>query len=195
VKATLAGREQLVVQSRAALFGVDPETGKELWTRPVKSFRGMNILTPVIDGDAVVTSTYGGNTQSFTVASDAGKLKTEDGWALKYEGYMTTPVVVGEHAYWLGKDRKAVCVHLKTGKEAWRSDKEFSEYWSLVANGDKLLALDSKGKLLLVKADPKGFEVLGESAVGAGDTWAHLAVCGDVLFVRDLTGLRAYRWK
>lgn len=195
VKATLAGTEQLVVQTRAALYGVDPESGKELWTREVKSFRGMNILTPVIDGDTVLTSTYGGNTQAFTVASAAGKLKVEDGWSLKYEGYMTTPVVVGEHAYFLGKDRKAVCVNLKSGKEAWRSEKEFSEYWSLAANGDKLLALDSKGKLLLVKADPKGFEVLGEAAAGGGDSWAHLAVCGDEVYVRGLKGLTAYRWK
>jgi outer membrane protein assembly factor BamB len=195
VKATLAGKEQVVVQTRTALFGVDPETGKELWTRAVKSFRGMNILTPVIDGDSVITSTYGGNTQAFTVASNAGTLKTEDGWSLKYEGHMTSPVVVGEHAYLLGKDRRAICVNLKTGKEAWRSEQEYSDYWSLVANGDKLLALDSKGKLLLVKADPKEFEVLGEAAVGAGDTWAHLAVCGDELYVRHLKGLVAYRWK
>ena len=39
-------------------------------------------------------------------------------------------------------------------------------------------ALDSKGKLLLFKADPSDFEVLGEAAVGGGDAWAHLAVCG-----------------
>lgn len=195
VMAKLAGQEQLVVQNRSTLYGVDPATGTELWKRPVKSFRGMNILTPVIDGDSVFTSTYGGNTQSFTVASDGGKLTTADGWALKYEGYMTSPVVVGEHAYLLGKDRHAVCVNLKTGKQAWRSDKEFSEYWSLVANGDRLLALDSRGKLLLVKADPKEFEVLGEASVGAGDTWAHLAVCGDEVFVRDLKGLCVYRWK
>lgn len=195
VKGKLAGQEQLVVQNRSTLYGVDPVTGTELWKRPVKSFRGMNILTPVIDGDSVFTSTYGGNTQSFSVASAGGGLKTEDGWALKYEGYMTSPVVVGEHAYLLGKDRHAVCVNLKTGKQAWRSDKEFSEYWSLVANGDRLLALDSRGKLLLVKADPKEFEVLGEATVGAGDTWAHLAVCGDEVYVRDLKKLVAYRWK
>ncbi|MCK3209741.1 hypothetical protein MZH02_25030, partial [Escherichia coli] len=80
-------------------------------------------------------------------------------------------------------------MNLKSGKEAWRSEKEFSEYWSLAANGDKLLALDSKGKLLLVKADPKGFEVLGEAAAGGGDSWAHLAVCGDEVYVRGLKGL------
>jgi outer membrane protein assembly factor BamB len=194
VFATLAGTPQLVVQTRTALAGVDVESGKELWKREIPSFRGMNILTPVVVGDTVFTSTYGGTTQGFTVLSAGGALKTEAGWSFKYEGHMTTPVVVADHAYFLGKDRKAICVDLKTGKETWRSDRAFSDYWSLVANGDKLLALDSKGKLLLLKANPAEFEVLGEAVVSKAETWAHLAVCGDEVIVRDLNALTVYRW-
>ncbi len=194
MKATLAGAEQLVVQTRTSLFGVDAGTGKELWKRDVPTFRGMNILTPVAFGDNILTSTYGGTTQGITIKSDGGKLAAEDGWKLKYEGYMTTPVVVGDYAYLLGKDRKAICVNLKTGAEAWRSDKAFSEYWSLVANGDKILALDAKGKLLLIKADPKEFTVLSEREV-ATDSWAHVAVCGSEVYVRDLAGLTCWKWK
>lgn len=195
VKAKVAGTEQLVVQTRSALAGIDPDGGKVLWKRDIPSFRGMNILTPVVEGDTVFTSTYGGNTQGFTVASDGGKYKPVDGWSLKYEGHMCTPVVVNGHAYFLGKDRKMTCVEIATGKQAWRSEKAYSDYCSLVANGDRVLALDSKGKLLLFKANPKEFEVLGEATVGGGDAWAHLAVCGDEVFVRGLSGLTAYRWK
>jgi outer membrane protein assembly factor BamB len=195
VRAKLAGTDQLVVQTRTTLAGVDLESGKQLWKKDIPSFRGMNILTPVTEGDTVFTSTYGGTTQGFTVASDGGKQKTVDGWSLKYEGHMCTPVVVGGHAYFLGKDRKMACVNVNTGKEAWRSEKTYSDYCSLVANGDRILALDSKGKLLLLKADPKAFEVVGEATVGGGDAWAHLAVCGDVVFVRGLAGLTVYQWK
>jgi outer membrane protein assembly factor BamB len=195
VKAKLAGAEQLVVQTRTALAGVDLASGKELWKRDIPSYRGMNILTPTVEGDTVFTSTYKNTTQGFTVASDGGKFKAVDGWSLKYAGYMCTPVVVEGYAYFLGEDRKVACVNVATGKQAWVSEKGYSEYCSLVANGDRILALDSKGKLLLFKADPKGFEVLGEAAVGGGDAWAHLAVCGDEVYVRGLTGLTAYRWK
>jgi outer membrane protein assembly factor BamB len=195
VKTKLAGGEQLVVQTRTALAGVDAEKGTELWKRDIPSFRGMNILTPVVEGDTVFTSTYGGTTQGFTVASDGGKYKAVDGWSLKYEGHMCTPVVVSGHAYFLGKDRKMTCVEVATGKQAWRSEKGYSDYCSLVANGDRILALDSKGKLILFKASPKEFEVLGEAAVGGGDAWAHLAVCGDEVIVRGLGSLTVYRWK
>jgi outer membrane protein assembly factor BamB len=51
VMATLAGRRQCVVQTREKLAGVDPETGAVLWEQPIKALRGMNILTPVVEGD------------------------------------------------------------------------------------------------------------------------------------------------
>ncbi len=195
VFATLAGKKQLVVQSREAMFGVDMDSGKELWTKKIATFRGMNILTPITLGDQVLTSTYGGTTQLFNVRSSGDGLKTEDTWSLKYEGYMTTPVVVADHAYFLGKDKKAICVNLKTGKEAWRSEKTYGDYWSLVANGDKLLALDSRGKLILFKANPMELEILAEHTVTKSETWAHLSVCGEEVFVRDLVSLTSYRWK
>ncbi|MBX9627783.1 MAG: PQQ-like beta-propeller repeat protein [Gemmataceae bacterium] len=194
VFARFAGRDQLVVQTRTKLAGVDPATGAALWARDIPSFRGMNILTPVPVGDGVFTSTYGGNTQLVKVESTGDGLAAEPAWGFKYEGHMTSPVIVNGHAYLLGKDKRLVCVDLAAGKEAWGTDKRFGDYWSLVANGDKLLGLDNRGTLYLVKANPKEFELLDERKLGTGETWAHLAVAGDELFVRDLNGITAYRW-
>ncbi len=194
VIAKLAGQQQVVVQTRTRLAGLDIATGKELWKRDVPTFRGMNILTPVISGDTLLTSTYGGTTQAFKVQSSTEGFRTEDAWSFKYEGYMSTPVIVGQHAYFLGKDQKAICVDLKAGKEAWRSEKRFGQYWSLVAHKDKILALDQKGTLYLLKANPKELEILDELAVSKNETWAHIAVAGDEVIIRDLYGLTAYRW-
>ncbi|MBY0459572.1 MAG: PQQ-like beta-propeller repeat protein, partial [Gemmataceae bacterium] len=195
VFAKLAGKDQVLVQTRTKLAGLDRDTGKELWSKEIPSFRGMNILTPVPFGDdGVFTSTYGGNTRMLKVKSEGGALAVDDDWGFKYEGNMSTPVVVDGHAYLLGKDKRLLCVNLKTGKEAWGTDERFGEYWSLVANKDKILALDNRGTLYLLKASPKEFDLLDKRKV-ADDTWAHLAVCGDEVFVRDLTGLTAWNWK
>ncbi len=66
---------------------------------------------------------------------------------------------------------------------------------SLVARKDKILALDSRGKLFLFRATPQKFDLLDQREVSKAETWAHLAVAGDEVFIRDLTGLTAYRWK
>jgi outer membrane protein assembly factor BamB len=195
VFARLAGKDQVVVQTRTTLAGVDRESGKELWAKEIPSFRGMNILTPVtLNEDGVFTSTYGGNTRLLKVKGDGSKYAAEDGWTLKYEGNMTSPVVVNKHAYVLGKDRQLLCVNVDNGKEAWRTEERFGEYWSIVANKDKLLGLDQRGILYLLRANPSEYEPLAKRKVSESETWAHVAVCGEEIFIRDLSGLTAWRW-
>jgi len=193
--ATLAGQDQVLVQTRTKLAGVNRGDGAELWSKEIPSFRGMNILTPMPHDDGVFTSTYGGTTRLLKITSAGGTLTAADAWSFKYEGNMTTPVVVDGHAYFLGKDRRFVCVDLKTGKDTWRSETRFGEYWSLVASGDKLLALDARGTLYLLKANPKEFTLLDQRKVAETETWAHLAVCGGEVCIRDLDGLTLFRWK
>ncbi|MDY3562399.1 PQQ-binding-like beta-propeller repeat protein [Gemmata sp. JC673] len=195
VFARLAGKEQVLVQTRTKLAGVDRGTGEELWVKEIPSFRGMNILTPVpVGDDGVFTSTYGGNTRLLRLKSDGGRYSAEDAWSFKYEGNMTSPVVVAGHAYLLGKDKRLLCTNLETGKEVWRSEERFGDYWSLVANGDKVLALDQRGTLYLFRASTKEFDLLDQRKVADAETWAHLAVCGNEVVIRDLTGLTMWRW-
>lgn len=195
VLATLGGRKQLLAQARTKMAGVDPADGSVLWTRPIPAFRGMNILTPLpVGADGVFTSSYEGGTRLIRVTDDKAGFDTRDRWATKYEGYMTSPVVVNGHAYLLGRDRRLVCFDLAGGKQAWGTDERFGEYWSLVANRDKILGLDNRGRLFLVRANPKEYEPLGDVKVADSESWAHLGAAGDDLFVRDLTGLTVYRW-
>jgi outer membrane protein assembly factor BamB len=195
VFARLSGKEQVVVQTRSKLAGVDRDTGKPIWAKDIPTFRGMNILTPLPWGDdGVITSTYGGTTRMLQVVSDGGKYDTRDRWSLRYEGYMTTPVVVDGHAYLLGKDQRVICVDLATGQEAWRTDVRFGQYWSMVTNGDKILALDNRGILYLLQSSKVEYDQLDQRKVADAETWAHLTICGDEIFIRDLNGLTAYRW-
>ena len=64
----------------------------------------------------------------------------------------------------------------------------------MVANGDQILALDQKGELLLLKANAKEPEILERRTIAEDETWAHLAVVGRELFVRDLNAIAAYQW-
>ena len=189
----VAGRRQVIVQTRAELAGVDPESGDKLWSEKIPAFRGMNILTPTVFQDGIFTSSYGGRSFYFNLEEKDETLELSEGWDNKAQGYMSSPVIIDGFAYLHLRNQRFTCINLETGETAWTT-KPFGKYWSMAASGDKILALDERGELLLIKANPEEFTLLGTCDVG-DNTWAHLAVRGDEVYVRQLRSLTAYRWK
>jgi len=193
VIAKLAGKEQLVVQTRQKLAGVDLESGTVLWSRPIAAFRGMNILTPTVSGDSVFTSSYGGKAWLFQVGLAGDAFTLDEVWNDNTQAYMSTPVLIDDHAYLHLRNQRFTCIDLRTGEKKWTT-KPYGKYWSLVANGDRILALDQRGDLLFIRATPEKFDLLDEREISSDSTWAHLAVCGSQVFVRELKAVAAYRW-
>ncbi|MBM3880082.1 MAG: pyrrolo-quinoline quinone [Verrucomicrobia bacterium] len=191
---TLAGKRQLIALTRAKLAGVELADGQLLWEQPVKAFRGMNILTPVVCEDLLFTSSYGGKTIGYEVFKSGGRFQVAEAWQHKAQGYMSTPVVVDTVAYTHLRSQRIMAIEVATGRELWTSDKSFGKYWSLVARGDRLLALDQRGLLLLFRANKEKFDLLDQRQLTDQETWAHLAVTNDGLLVRELNALTAYAW-
>jgi outer membrane protein assembly factor BamB len=194
VIAELCGRRQLLVQTRELLAGVDLESGAPIWTQPVKAFRGMNILTPVPFGDGVFTSAYGGKTWFFRVSLEGEAFKVALAWSHKAQGYMCTPVVVNGVAYEQLRNQRVMAIDLNTGKELWTSGESFGKYWSLVANRGRILALDQRGWLYLLNANPEKFDLVDKRRIADAETWAHLGVADNQLFIRELKALAVWRW-
>ncbi len=191
--ATLGGKRQAVIQTRSDLMGIDLESGSQLWTQPIKSFRGMNILTPTVIDDGIFVSTYGGTTQFLTLANAGSTFDIAQKWEVGQQGYMSSPVIIDGHAYLTMKNRTIACFDLADGKAKWFSPR-FSDYASLVSDGKKILALDSSGLLILFRASPEKFEKLGARKI-SDDSWAHLAVRGNQVFVRELNAMTVYDWQ
>ena len=194
VIATVAGKRQVIVQGRADLHGLDPDNGTSLWSQPIKAFRGMNIYTPVVKGTRLFTSAYGGLSQAWDIGKDGAAIKPALAWEHKSEGYMSTPVVIAGKIFMHLRNQKFACMDLATGKQDWVSDEKFGEYWSLVHQGDRILALDQKGILYLIRANPEKLEIIDKKKLTDDECWAHLAVEENTLYVRELKALVAYEW-
>ena len=194
VLATLCGQEQLLVQTRQKLAGVVPESGQILWSQDIPAMLGMNILTPTVQGDTLFTSAYGGGSQLLGIKRQEQDFQAATVWKTALQGYMSTPVVIDGHAYLHLRSQRFTCVDLGTGEQKWTTQ-AYGQYWSLVAQHDRILALDQRGELLLIHATPEKFDLLDSRKVSEQETWGHLAVSGDQVFVRELKGISAYRWK
>ncbi|MFN3150836.1 PQQ-binding-like beta-propeller repeat protein [Bremerella sp.] len=191
--ATVAGKRQLLVQTRQKLAGVDPENGDVLWEHDVPSFRGMNIQTPVTFGDSIFTSSYKNKSWLYEVTQADGKFICTEKWENNAAGYMSTPVVIDGHVYMHLQNQRFACIDLTTGERKWTS-KPFGKYCSLVAQKDRILALDERGSLLLLKANPEEFELLDERKVSDDEAWAHVAVSGEDVVIRELNAVSLFNW-
>lgn len=189
----VAGRRQLLVQDRVKLNGVDLETGAVLWSQEVPNFRGMNILTPIVYKDGVFTSSYQNNTYLYRVGRDNDRFTVQEAWKNKAKGYMSAAILIGDHAYLHLGNQRLTCIDLRTGESTWTTT-PFGQYWSMVQRGDKVLALDERGELILFRPNPEKFEMLDSKEVVKSAAWGHLAVVGEEIFVRDLAGVSAFRW-
>ena len=192
--ATVAGKRQLLVQTREEIAGLDPKGGDVLWKYKVKAFRGMNILTPTAIGDTVFTSSYGGGSFLFDVNEDDGAFDASKTWFRKTEGYMSSPLSHEGAIYMHGRDKRLHCLDAESGKLNWTSAEKFGDYSSLVANGDRALALTDDGELVMFKLDTTKFQVLAKKQLTKSPTWAHLTVCGDEIFIRELKAIARWRW-
>ena len=194
IMAKLAENEQLVVQSRTTLAGVNPETGKILWEEKIKAYRGMNILTPVIHGNSLLTSSYGGTTLKFDLKNAGQGLSLEKKWENPQQGYMSAPIIIGDHCYLHLRKQRMTCLDMITGETKWISEKSFGKYMSMVSNGKEILALDEDGTLYRIEPNTEKLVIKESREISKSPTWGHIAISDNQIFIRELKAIACYEW-
>lgn len=197
--AELGGLRQMLVQTRTTLTGVDIESGDKLWSRDIPAMRGMNILTPTVFEGSVFTSSYGGKSLLVGIDHEGAQWKASERWSQAAEGYMSSPIIIGHYAYLHLRNQRFTCIDLRNGEAKWKSI-PFGKYCSLVANEDRILALDERGELLMLRANPEKFELIEKRKLTDDQTWAHLAVAPNAegnnqIAIRELKSISFFDWK
>jgi len=180
---------QLVVQTRTELASVNWQNGEKIWGVEIPAFRGMNIQTPVRYKNSFFTSSYGGG--SFLYELHSGVLAKESKWSNTIQGYMSSPLVLKDHVYMHLRNQRLTCINLQTGQTAWTS-KPFGKYWSMVTDRNRILGLDQKGILYLISASPEKIEIIDRKKISRSETWAHLAISQDRIYIRSLDKLMCF---
>ena len=194
--AEIGGQRQLVVQARERLAGLTLDGGEELWSVRTEADYECSILTPTILGDTILIGPYGKKSELIgVIRNDDGSFEAETAWLSRAQGYMSTPVVVDGHAYLFQKSNRFACIDLTDGEVPWISPPTGEKYSSLVARGNRILALGDSGTLRLIEATPAEYKVLDEVEVSDSWTWAHLAVAGQDIAIRDESRLVVYDWR
>ncbi len=188
---------QAVFLTHNGLVSLSPADGSVFWRFGLVDQLSESSTTPVLVGDYLVGS-------SVTYGSACLKLEMKDGKPGATEVwknpaltcYISTPVAVGKETLYvvtgtLKKPPTATlrCVDIKTGKELWNRPEVGKYHATLLRTGDdKLLMLGDGGELALLDPNEKEFRELAKGKI-CGFTWAHPAISGGRLYVRDAQSL------
>ena len=185
--------KQLCVLTGENVLGVSLD-GKELWKYPFKDALFESSSTLVKAEGVILASAIKAGSVGIKATEKDGKFAAEPAWKNpKLTCYFSTPVPVGEgHVYLVtgipvptGGSITLHCVEMKTGDVKWSKPKVGKYHAAFLKMADgKLLMHDDEGNLILLEPDLKEYKELARSKVG-GPTWAHPAVAGGKLFLRD----------
>lgn len=187
--------QQAVFLTAKGLVGLAPDTGKVYWQHPLVDALSESSTTPVAAGDVLFGSsvTFGGLGLRLEKTDDGPKAK--ELWKKpELNCYFATPVAVGkEHLYVVTATKPPAilisstlrCIEAETGKELWNRPNVGKYHASLLRTGDdKLLLLEESGQLVLLEPNTQAYKELARSKV-CGNTWAHPALVGGKLYIRD----------
>ena len=198
VVAEIAGTRQVITLTESLLVGVAADSGRLLWKVPFTTDYTQNAVTPLVQGDVVIVSGLDHPVRALrVVAAKGGGWTAETVWENPDVAlYMSSPVLVAGRLYGFSHKKKGqfFCLDAATGKTLWLSEGRQGDNASLVAAGGAILALVTDGELIVFEAGAAAFKVLRRYTVAETPTWAHLAVVGDGILVKDAGSLAYLRF-
>jgi outer membrane protein assembly factor BamB len=189
------GQTQLVAFGGDRIAGLDPASGRTLWTHAHKTDFGLNISTPVwSDHLLFISSAYGTGSRALELTQTAGKTTVNERWAsTRMRVHIGTVIRIGNYAYGSSGDFGPAfisAIDMTTGAVLWQ-DRSFARA-QLLHVGDKVLLLDEDGTLALVTVSLQGMKVLAKTQLLERLSWTPPTLVGTTLYVRDRNTVAAY---
>ena len=181
------GREELLMSFPGTLAGMDPKTGKQLWT-----CGGLNpmVYSSPIAGENVVVAMGGFHGTTVAVpAGGQGDATPKTLWrAERTANRLGSGVVHNGHVYVLNTSGTMECLELKTGKvkfsERIRGKGAKQESWSsMTLTGDTIYTPNQSGETIVIRASPK-FELIAINPLDGTLTNSSLAASDGQFFLR-----------
>jgi outer membrane protein assembly factor BamB len=192
--ATLAGKKQILHFGGRALEGVDPATGKKIWSYPWSNPMPHVAMPIIIDDDELILSSgYGAGAARIKLSPPAadGTQTTEEIWkTLKFRAKFAQPTIVGDHLYGLD-DGVFACLDIATGDRLWREG-DFGHGQQLRV-GPHLLVMAENGQVQVIDPQPSGLRVLSSFRAFEHQTWNPPVLAGEYLLLRNDREAACYR--
>jgi outer membrane protein assembly factor BamB len=199
IEATFDGVAQIVTQTRAHVLAVSPESGEELWRVPLKTPYVQNIVTPIVHGDTLIYSGLYNPVVAVRPGRDgAGKWTATEVWrSAEVSMYMSSPVLLGGALIGFTEKRSGQLFALDaaTGRTLWLGEPRQGDNAALIAADDRLLVQNVSGEIAIGAVGADGWKPEKRYTVADSATWAHPALVGDRLVIKDAQAVTVWSFR
>lgn len=188
----IAGTRQIVTQTQKHIVGIWPENGGLLWQIPFTTDYEQNSVTPVLHQDTLILSGLEKGILAIRPKYVNGQWTTEQVWKNdEFSLYMNSPILSSHLLYGMSHKNKGqfFCLDARNGRTLWKSAPRQGENAAMVMAGNVMFWLNNSSELIAVRVSDKGYEELKRWTVADSETWAHPAVVGNRVLIRDFKSL------
>lgn len=183
-----AGGKQLVVLAGKAVLGMDPDTGRTLWSQKWETSYDVNAATPIFRDDHLfITSGYGHGCMMLKLsAAGAAKVWERRDIMCKFQ----PPVLDGDLLYANSDEARGTVKAMRwpSGEIAWKApEPKLGPGGSIVRAGDKLLCMSESGTLSLISTTPTGVAGIGQAQLFPGkfqQVWSTPLIYGGRVYAK-----------
>jgi len=156
----------LAMFGKDAFHVVELKTGKELWSYSWKTRYDINASDPVVIGSSLfISSGYERGCALIEPKNNSFAVAWEKQGKEAMSTQFSSSVLVGDYLYGISGNTgsgKLTCLDPKTGRVKWQQGGQFE---SLNAAGDRLIALTSKGELVVAEASSSAYREFARAEV------------------------------
>ena len=184
-----AGTRQIVTQSQRHVVGLSPADGRLLWEIPFTTDYEQNSVTPIVENGLLIYAGLNKPTTAVRISSVAGKWQTTPAWQnADLPMYMSSPVESNGNLYGLTNRSRGqfFCLDTRTGQTQWTTKGREGENAAFVTAAGLVMAVTTEGELVILRSNPKAFDVVKRYTVAESPVWAHPALVAGGIVIKDV---------
>ncbi len=181
------GTNELVLNQKGMILGLDPKTGKKLWW--CDAIQDYVVPCVVADGDILYCS--GGRSNKTFVVRAGGRGDVSEShlvWDVSLGANVTSPLLHDGYLYWSHDKSIALCLRASDGEQMFRERMPTRSrvYASIVSDGSKLFLTTRDAGVLVLDASPT-YQELAVNKLGSPEEKfnATPAIIGSKLLLRS----------
>jgi outer membrane protein assembly factor BamB len=158
------GQQEVVISIQGSILGFDPENGEQLW----KCTGIHDYVCPSVVAENEIVFAIGGRRGECVAVKAGGRGDVQPLWTQRAGSNVSSPVIHGDHLYWVSDRGIAFCVNMDSGDIVYQErlpGNGVEAYASAVAADGKIYNVTRQQGTFVLAASPQ-FKLLAQNELG-----------------------------